>query len=229
MVVSKGNLPVYLRITLDYRIRGRVKITMFDYIEEIITAFEKASPGKHSTKSTAAPVNIFVWDKDCKKLNQNKVLAFHNLVTKTLYATKRSRPDTCTSISFFIMRVREPDEDDWEKLVFLMRYLTSTRTLNLILFANGSGILKWWVDAYFVVFPIMRGHPRGGLSIGRGFPIVGSTKQKLNSRSSTETDIVGVVELITAIFWTKYFLESQGCNVQDNRLLQANKSSNILE
>jgi len=29
------------------------------------------------------------------------------------------------------------------------------------------------------VHPNMRGHSGGGLSLGRGFPIVGSTKQKL--------------------------------------------------
>jgi len=33
----------------------------------------------------------------------------------------------------------------------------------LILSANGSGILKWWVDASFVVHPNMRGHSGGGL------------------------------------------------------------------
>jgi hypothetical protein len=54
----------------------------------------------------------------------------------------------------------------------------------LILSANGSGILKWWVDASFAVRPNMRGHSVGGLSFGRGFTIVNSTKQKLNTRSS---------------------------------------------
>ena len=58
MEVSRGNIHVYLGMTLDYRIRGRFKTTMFDYIEEIITALEKAAPGKHSTKSSAAPVKV---------------------------------------------------------------------------------------------------------------------------------------------------------------------------
>jgi hypothetical protein len=37
------------------------------------------------------------------------------------------------------------------------------------------------VDAAFAVHPNMRGHSGGGLSLGRGFPIVSSTKQKLNT------------------------------------------------
>jgi hypothetical protein len=53
-----------------------------------------------------------------------------------------------------------------------MKYLRGTRTLPLILSTNGTGILKWWVDAAFAVHPNMRGHSGGGLSLGRGFPIV---------------------------------------------------------
>ena len=96
-------------------------------------------------------------------------------------------------------RVRGPDTDDWKKLVHLMKYLRGTRRLALILSADGSGILKWWVDAAFSVYPNMRGHSGGGLSLGLGFPTVNSTKQKLNTRSSTEMEIVGAADFMPAI------------------------------
>ena len=38
----------------------------------------------------------------------------------------------------------------------------------------------------------MRSRTGGGLTMGRGFPIVISTKQKLNTQSSTESEPVGV-------------------------------------
>ena len=155
MAVSRGNLHVYLGMNLDYRIRGCVNITMFDYIEEIITAFDRAAPGKHITKSNVATINLFVVYEYCKKLNQIKVVALHNLVAKTLYATKRARPDTFTPISLLMMRVREPDEENWRKIIWLMRYLNGTRTLPMNLSANRSGILKWWVDASFTFHPNM--------------------------------------------------------------------------
>jgi hypothetical protein len=178
-------------MTLDYTVRGQVKITMFDYVDEILTAFDKAEPKGGGTKTSAAPDSLFKVDESCAKLAQNKAVEFHNLVAKTLYATKRARPDTCTAIAFLTTRVREPDKDDWTKLVHLMRYIRGTCTMPMILSANGSGILKWWVDASFTVHPNMRGHSGGGLSLGRGFPIVSSTKHTLNTRSSTETEIVG--------------------------------------
>ncbi len=45
---------------------------------------------------------------------------------------------------------------------------------------------------WFAVHPNMRSHT-GGLTMGREFPIVTSTKQKLNTRSSTESELVGVL------------------------------------
>jgi hypothetical protein len=149
---------------------------MFDYVDEIINAFDKAEPKGGSTKSSAAPDN-----EDREKLPREKAIEYHNLVAKTLYATKRARPNTCTAIAFLMTRVQAPDKDDWNKLTHLMKYLRGTRTLPLILSAKGTGILKWWVDAAFAVHPNMQGYSGGGLSLGRGFPIVSSTKQKLNT------------------------------------------------
>ena len=216
-------------MTLDYTVSGQVKITMLDYIEEILAAYDKAEPTGHGTKSSAAPDSLFKVNEDCEKLSPEKAKQFHNLVAKTLYATKRARPDTCTAIAFLTTRVREPDTDDWSKLTHLMKYLRGTRTLPLTLSANGSGILKWWIDGSFGVHPNMRGHTGGGLSMGRGFPIVNSTKQKLNTRSSTESEIVGVDDCMPAVCWTRYFMEAQGYGINANIVYQDNQSAILME
>ena len=135
---------------------------------------------------------------------------------KVTESTKRARPDTCTAIAFLTTRVRAPDKDDWAKLVHLMKYLRGTRQMPLVLTADGSGILKWWVDASFAVHPNMRGHSGGGLSLDKGFPIVSSTKQKLNTRSSMETETVGADDFMPMICWTLQFMKAQGYPVQDN-------------
>jgi hypothetical protein len=203
---------------------------MFDYVNEIINAFDNAEPNGGGTKSSAAPDDLFKVNEDCEKLLPEKAVEFHNLVAKTLYSTKQARPNTCTAIAFLTTRVRAPDKDGWNKLTHLMKYLRGTCTLPLILSANGTGILKsWWVDAAFAVHPNMRGHSGGGLSLGRGFPIVSLTKQKLNTRSSTESEIVGADDFMPAICWTRYFMEAQGYQVQENILFQDNKSAILLE
>jgi hypothetical protein len=105
MTVSRGKIHKYLGMTLDYTVRSQVKITMFDYVDEILTAFDKAEPKGGGTKTSAAPESIFKVDENCEKLKQDKAVEFHNLVANTLYSTKRSRPDTCTAIAFLTTRV----------------------------------------------------------------------------------------------------------------------------
>ena len=99
----------------------------------------------------------------------------------------------------------------------------------LILGANGTGVLKWMINGSHGVHPNMRGHTGGGLCMGRGYPISTLTKQKLNNRSSTKSDMIGVSDCMPSILWTRLFLEAQGYDVTDNIIYQDNKSAIILE
>ena len=110
---------------------------------------------------------------------------FQNLLAKTLYITNLVRPDNCTAVAFPTIRVRQPNKDDSGKIVHLMKYIMGTKYLSLVLSANGSGVLKLWVDAYYAVHPNIRVHTCGGRSMGRVFNIVTLTNWKLNTRSST--------------------------------------------
>ena len=88
MTVSRGRVHKYLGMTLDYTVCGQVNISMFNYIDKIIDAFDKAELKGDGTKSSAAPNDLFKVNKDHKKLWPEKAVEFHNLVDKTLYATK---------------------------------------------------------------------------------------------------------------------------------------------
>jgi hypothetical protein len=85
------------------------------------------------------------------------------------------------------------------------------------------------VDASFAIHANMRGHTGGGLTLGRGFPIINSTKQKPNVRSSMESKHIGVHDMMPSILWTRYFLKAQGYHVSDNVIFQDNKSTMLLE
>ena len=148
---------------------------------------------------------------------------------KGIYVAKRARPDISLSIAFLTTRVKEPDVDDWRKLCHLVEYLRSTRGLPLTLAADGTGVLSWYVDASFAVHPDMKGHSGGAMTMGTGFPLDKSTKHKLNTRSSTESEIVAVDDLIPQILWVRLFLKAQGFAVSDNILYQDNKSAMLLE
>jgi hypothetical protein len=79
------------------------------------------------------------------KPDQARAKAFHNITANGIYVTKRARPNISLSIDFLTTRVNGPDIDDWCKLCYLVEYLRSTRELPLILAANGTGVLSWYV------------------------------------------------------------------------------------
>ena len=99
MNVSRGKKHKYLGMDLDFTTKGEVKVTMVDYTKECIKIFDKVAPLELVTKSSAAASNLFEVDEDSEKLSPRKAEAFHSLVAKKLFATKRARPDTGLSIS----------------------------------------------------------------------------------------------------------------------------------
>jgi hypothetical protein len=224
-------------MSLDFSHKGKCIVTMYDYVDGIIKAWDEAvakheqgfKPVTRQKYDSAAPGNLFTVNEDSEKLPEGMAADYHTITAKTLYVTKRARPDTCLSVAFLTTRVRAPDRDDWEKLRHLVEYLKRDLARPLVLGAENDGLLMWYVDASFAVHPNMRGHTGGGLTMGRGFPISASTKQKLNTRSSTESELVGVDDIMPIIIWTRHFLLSQGYGVVENLILQDNKSSILLE
>jgi hypothetical protein len=67
------------------------------------------------------------------------------------------------------------------------------------------------------------------MSLGKGHMYSSSTRQRLNTRSSTEAELVGVDDAMTGVIWTRNFLEHQGINITDNVVYQDNQSAILLE
>jgi hypothetical protein len=146
-----------------------------------------------------------------------------------VFIWKRVKPDRGVAMSFLTKRVKEPDLDDWRKLVHLMDYLKADGDRPLILAADKSGDLTWYVDAAFAVHANGRSHTGGGLTMRKGFIISISAGQKLTTRSSTEGEIVAVDDCMSLILWAREFLLAQGFQVRRNIILQDNMSSILLE
>jgi hypothetical protein len=166
-------------MTLDFETSKTVKVTMLKYFDEIIRSWDKAcselndrykAVSGRKRIATAAPDDLFKVDEDAVKLDQARAKAFHNVTAKGNYVAKRVRPDISLSITFLTTRVKGPDIDDWRKLCHLVEYLHSRCELTLILAANGTGVLSWYVDPLFAVYPDMRGHTGGMMTMGTGFP-----------------------------------------------------------
>jgi hypothetical protein len=73
----------------------------------------------------------------------------------------------------------------------------------LILRADSLAKSKLWVDAAYAVHDDMKSHTGGVTSFGRGGIMCKSTKQKLNTKSSTEAKVAGSSDYPPHTIWAK--------------------------
>lgn len=225
---TRGKKHDYLGMEFDFSEKNKVTIDIIIYIDSMIEEFDEEI-GKEETAPTPAAEDLFHVDEKSPLLNKKKAENFHTVVAKGLFACKRARPDINTAITGLCTRVKQPTEDDWKKLKRLIKYLNGTRDAKLHLSADDLRIIKWFVDVAFAVHYDFKSHTGGGMTLGTGMVISFSRKQKLNTRSSTEAELVGADDLSTLILWTQLFMEAQGYKVEKNILYQDNKSTILLE
>ena len=226
---SRGPRHSYLGMDLDYATPGKVKVSMEQFTRKILDEFPKPLP--KTAESPAAETLFNVRDKDDPRrrpLPEERAQQFHRTVAQLLFLVVRPRRDCRTAVAFLTTRVSDPDEDDWMKLRRVLRYLKRNPSLALTLEADNLGLIHWHVDASFAVHADMKSHTGGTMSLGKGSVIDTSHKQKLNTRSSTEAELVGADDIVTRMQWAQLFIDAQGYTY-NTVLHQDNESAIRLE
>jgi len=160
-------------------------VSMEGYTADIVRAF-----GVDGKAASPAGDNLFTVRDNVPPLDKRRKEAFHSAVAKALYLAKRVRPETLVAVSFLTTRVQAPDEDDWAKLVRLYKYLAGEPNLVLVLRFHNSLSIMAYVDAAFAVHRDMKSHTGAFMTMGGGAIGPSSTKQKLVTKSSTESEFV---------------------------------------
>jgi hypothetical protein len=222
MTVTRGKEHVFLGMNIDFHENGTASIKMKEYIREAIQDF-----GEEITKTATSPAqkNLFEIDEESGLLSVADSETFHSVVAKLLYVSKRGRLDIQLAIAFLCTRVSCSTEKDWQKLKRVLEYLKGTLDEFLTLGADNITMMKTWVDASYAVHNDMKSHTGGVVSFGRGAIMSKSSKQKLNTKSSTEAELVGASDYLPYPIWMKKFLEAQGYVLKENVFFQDNQST----
>ncbi len=124
--------------------------------------------------------------------------------------------------------MKNPDEDDWGKLKRVLRYLNGTKYLKLNLRADNLGVLWWYVGGAPNVHWDCKGHGGALCTMAKGGTSSYSRKVKLNTRSSTEIELVVGDMYMPEMLWTLYFIQHQGYGAECIGLYQDNVSTQLL-
>ncbi len=139
----------------------------------------------------------------------------------------RARRDIQTAVAFLMTRVKSPGEDDWGKLKRILKYLNRTKYLKLRLTIDNLAVLKWYVDRSHNVHWDCKGHGGAVFSLGQEATSSFSRKLKLNTRSSTETELVTADMFMPEMLWSLHFIEAQGYDAECVGLYQDNISTQL--
>ena len=199
---------------------------MDDYVDALL---EEAPDDMDGIATSPAASHLFQVNDRPELLNDKDAELFHHMTAKLLYLCKRIRGDLMTTVAFLTTRVSKPDKNDYHKLARCIKYLRDTKHMPLTIEMDDKITMQWWVDASFAVHKDMKSHTGAVLMMGKGAIIAISTKQKINTDSSTVAELVGVHDALPMIMWTRYFIASQGYEIHDNIVHQDNQSAMLLE
>jgi Reverse transcriptase (RNA-dependent DNA polymerase) len=227
MTVTRGDSHVYVGMNIHFPGNGEVKVTMNEYIKECVEDFPEDCTG---TVRSPAAEHLFQVDEACPKIDETRRKLLHSITAKLLFVANCARPDIQLPISFLSSRVTCADEDDWRKLKRMLQYLHGTINMPLTLSIDNISVVKTWVDAaYGVHSDNMRSQTGGTIMMGKGTLYSKSSKQKINTKSSTEAELVGASDFLPQTIWTTNFIEAQGYIVGNSDFYQDNTSAMRME
>ena len=226
MTVTRGNEHVFLGMHIRFNKNKTITICMKDYVNEAISVF-----GEEITKVATTPAQRDLFEQKDKQnpLPETKKDLFHSVVAKLLYISLRGRPDIELAVAYLCTRVSCSTQQDWLKLKRVLQYLYGTVDDTLILGADNISTVRIWVDASYAVHKDMKSHTGGVISFGRGAIMSKSSKQKINTKSSTEAELVGASDYLPHAIWAKKFMSAQGYDIEHSILYQDNQSAMKIE
>lgn len=216
----------YLGINLLIR-ENLIELNMKNDIKKIANDLKINNPSKIPGN------NEFFRNSNSDFLNDENRNIFHTNTAKLLYIARMCRPDILGYVSYLSSRVNNPTLNDMFKLKKLIAYLLYTiDTVYCIadnIFNKQNSIdINCYIDSSHGIHEDLRGQTGIVIKLGESTIFSRSAKQKVNTKSSTETELHGVAEEISQALWTKYILESLNFKVNNINLYLDNKSTIVM-
>lgn len=223
MSVTRGKKHTFVGVDIEFHDNGTVSLSMLDYVKECIDLYRDKIKRMAVTPASG---ELFNQSKEkVAMLTEAEANKFHHTTAKLLYLSKRARIDIDLAVSFLCTRVSQPDITDEEKLIRVLSYLEATKDLTRVIGSDGLTYMHTWTDASLAIHRDMKGHTGGVISMGRGTVIHHCSKQKLNAKSSTETEVIGVSDVLPYTVWAMYFMREQGYTMARSVFHQDNNSA----
>jgi hypothetical protein len=215
-----GKVIPFLGMELNFSLRDQVSISMSGYINDLL----KSSQVEGCASSPACN-DLYDVNDSARKLTPDRVKWFYSCVFKCLYLTERIRPDCKVAVAYLTTRVQNPTVEDELKLKRVIMYIRQTMHEPLTLRVSDDLQCTAYIDASYGVHADVRSHSGLFITLGGGAIYARSVKQKINTKSSTEAELMALSDQSSQVIHTRDFLIAQGAKEVPAIIYQDNKST----
>ena len=149
--------------------------------------------------TSPAQHNLLYVNEDSEILDKNKIYIFHSVTEKLLHTVKQRRPDLDT--------------------------IKGKRIIGTKILSD----LYTWIDAAYAVRTNMIGHAWVAISMKYVIIHRNLSKQKINVKSSTESELVRTGKYVPYNIWFMMFMSAQGYGIENNVIYQYNQSTMCMD
>jgi hypothetical protein len=209
----------YLGMHLKIR-EGSITISMVAYLKGILEELDVKG-----TVTTPATANLFVVNAASPTLTTAEAKKYHTVVAKLLYLAKRTRVDILLAVAYLCTRVKAPTRDDQVKLSRVLKYLNGTQESVQVLKPTAAMQLEGYIDASFGCHEDGKSHTGLVVALGGCTVLCMSSKQKMVTRDSTESELVGLSDKLMTVVQCYDFMCAQGMECEVPNIYQDNTST----
>lgn len=195
-----GDLSYFLGIKIERDMERKIiYLNQQNYLKTILNRFNM-----ESCKPVDIPLDTKFKIVKQKEENFNK--PYRNLIGCLMYAMLGTRPDLCVSISFLSRAQNEPNEQMWNCLKRVLRYIQGTLHMQLVFKCNHTVVLEGYSDANW------GGDEDCTSTTGYLFKVFGSTvswatqKQITPALSSAEAEYMALSAAVCEALWLEKLL-----------------------
>lgn len=219
-IKNLGEIKNYLGLQIKKE-NGCFTINQASYITRIIKEF-----GLAEAKVSEIPISVGYGKggESVLLLNNEK---YRQLIGCLLYISVNTRPDISASVSILAQKVSNPNEEDWNELKRLLKYLKGTLNITLSLGnADNQEELVGYADANWAESKVDRKSNSGFI-----FKLFGGTiswsckKQTCVALSSTEAEFVALSEACKEAEWLRRVLNDFGHTCQTATVIYEDNQS----
>jgi hypothetical protein len=204
----------YLGLMWDFRVPGEVSVSQPGIISDLVKSRE-ATLAQRDGKlplGVKTPTGEGMFERSilAPLLSDRDKAIYHTDVATLLFIACRTRVDLVLGVSELCRHTRAPTQQDDAKLDRVIAFMKQTAGMPLRLKAKAPLQVVTSIDAAFANRTEMKSTSGACTTLGEGMFIAFSRMQKLNSKSSTEAEIIALSDGSNTPLWLADWLRYQG-------------------